>query len=77
MDLIEKLDQLRLDDFDYISIKVFNKKGYWLAYYSGLLLQLKEKFDKFQSLAFKVLYIRNNINNRKVFTIEAINPLYK
>lgn len=77
MDLLKKMSQLDINDYDYVSIKVYNKRGYWLAYYSGLLLQLKEKFDKFQSLVFKVLYIRNNINNRKVFTIEAINPLYK
>lgn len=77
MDLLKKMSQLDINDYDYVSIKVYNKSGYWLAYYSGLLLQLKEKFDKFQFLVFKDLYIRNNINNRKVFTIEAINPLYK
>lgn len=77
MDLLKKMSQLDIDDYDYVSIKVYNKRGYWLAYYSGLLLQLKEKFDKFQFLVFKDLYIRNNINNKKAFTIEAINPLYK
>lgn len=77
MDLLKKMSQLDIDDYDYVSIKVYNKRGCWLAYYSGLLLQLKEKFDKFQFLVFKDLYIRNNINNRKVFTIVAINPLYK
>lgn len=77
MDLLKKMSQLDIDDYDYVSIKVYNKRGYWLAYYSGLLLQLKEKFDKFQFLVFKDLYIRNNINNRKAIIIEAINPLYK
>ena len=72
MDLIEKLDQLRLDDFDYISIKVFNKKGYWLAYYSGLLLQLKEKIHNSNSLVFKEMYIENGI-----YKIEVLDPLYK
>lgn len=72
MDLIEKLNQLRLDDFDYISIKVFNKKGYWHKYLSGFYKQLKKKIRNSNSLVFKEMYIENGI-----YKIEVLDPLYE
>lgn len=72
MDLIEKLDQLRLNDLDYISIKVFNKKGYWYKYLSGFYKQLKKKIHNCNSLVFKEMYIENGI-----YKIEVLDPLYK
>ena len=72
MDLIEKLNQLKLDDFDYISIKVFNKKGYWHKYLSGFYKQLNKKIHNSISLVFKEMYIEIGI-----YKIEVLDPLYK
>ncbi len=72
MDLSEKLNQLNLNDYDYLSIKVFNNKGYWYKYISGFYKQLKKKIQNMNILVFKEMYIENNI-----YKIEVLDPLYK
>lgn len=76
MDLYSKLLTFDISQYDMIVVKIYNHSGYMVNFAEFIFADIINYKEKLSTCLLKTLHIQRD-NNKKIYQIEAINPLYR